>query len=118
MSNENHQNLAVAVSTLEPANKLISASDFLKQAEAEMQDRAKTYDAEDRGGERSMANTVAAFNAITGHTLSEEQGWKFMALLKIVRSEQGAFRADNFTDLAAYAALSGEAARAQHSAST
>ena len=73
-----------------------------------MQDRAQTYDSP--GGERSMASTVEAFNALTGHTLTEEQGWKFMACLKLARSEQGDYRADNFVDGAAYFGLAGEAA--------
>ncbi|QDP66962.1 MAG: hypothetical protein Unbinned3138contig1000_4 [Prokaryotic dsDNA virus sp.] len=84
------------------------ADEILTQAAAELADRAKTYDAPE--GERSMGKTVAAFNAITGHSLTEQQGWQFMEILKIVRSNQGAFRADSFTDAAAYAALAGECA--------
>lgn len=66
----------------------MQASEFLAQAQSEMADRAETYDKPE--GERSMASTVAMFNALTGHALSEEQGWKFMVCLKLVRSEQGA----------------------------
>ena len=84
------------------------AWDILEQAAAEMRDRAATYDAPE--GERSMGKTVAAFNVITGHSLTEQQGWQFMELLKIVRSNQGGCRADSFVDGAAYAALAGEAA--------
>lgn len=73
-----------------------------------MKDRAATYDKPE--GERSMSATVAAFNAVTGHQLTEEQGWLFMALLKAVRSQQGAYRADSYEDGAAYFALAGEAA--------
>ena len=73
-----------------------------------MEDRAVTYDKE--GGERSMGKTVAAFNVITGSNLTEEEGWLFMEILKQVRSMQGAFKADNYEDLAAYAALRGECA--------
>jgi hypothetical protein len=73
-----------------------------------MQDRAATYDKPD--GERSMGRTVEAFNAITSHTLTEEQGWLFMGLLKMVRSQSGDFKSDNFEDEAAYAALRGECA--------
>jgi hypothetical protein len=60
-----------------------------------------------------MGATVDAFRAITGHDLTEEQGWLFMGLLKMVRSQQGGFRADNYEDLAAYAGLQGEAAWAE-----
>ena len=84
------------------------AKDFLAQADKEMADRATFYDAPQ--GERSMAKTVELFNVLKGTELTEEDGWKFMQLLKLVRSEQGVFRADNFVDGAAYASLAGEAA--------
>ena len=85
---------------------LMDANECLKQALREMKDRSSTYDAPD--GERSMAATVGAFNAITGHDLTEAQGWKFMVLLKLVRSEQGEHRDDNYVDGAAYFGLAGE----------
>lgn len=84
------------------------AQDFLQAALGHMQGRAKTYDKPQ--GERSMGAAVAAFNAATGHALSETQGWIFMVFLKAIRSQQGAFRADNFEDMAAYAGLAGESA--------
>lgn len=86
----------------------IPAAEFLKKGLGHMEDRAVTYDKE--GGERSMGKTVAAFNVITGSNLTEEEGWLFMEILKQVRSMQGAFKADNYEDLAAYAALRGECA--------
>ena len=73
-----------------------------------MEDRAATYDKPE--GERSMANTVSMFSAMTGHQLTEEQGWKFMCCLKLVRSEQGNYRADNYVDGAAYFSLAVESA--------
>lgn len=57
-----------------------------------------------------MAATVGAFLAVSGVSLTEEQGWLFMALLKAVRSQQGNYRADSYEDGAAYFALAGEAA--------
>jgi hypothetical protein len=72
-----------------------------------MENRAITYDAP--GGERSMSATVIAFNAIARKTLTEEQGWLFMELLKCARAEQGEFKLDNYEDGGAYAALKGEA---------
>lgn len=84
------------------------AADFCQAALGHMTDRAATYDAP--SGERSMDKTVTAFNTITGHALTEEQGWLFMELLKQVRSQQGNYRADNYEDAVAYAALRGEAA--------
>ena len=86
----------------------MSASDILNAAIGHMQDRAATYDKPE--GERSMGATVDAFTAVTGVFMTEEQGWLFMALLKAVRSQQGAYRADSYEDGAAYFALAGEAA--------
>lgn len=86
----------------------MKAQEFLTKAGGHMQDRASTYDKPQ--GERSMAATVGAFNAINGTSLTEEQGWMFMELLKIVRSIQGDYKADNYEDAVAYAALRGECA--------
>lgn len=86
----------------------VTAASMLQSALGHMENRAKTYDAP--GGERSMGKTVSAFNTITGLQLSEEQGWLFMEILKQVRSQQGNYRADNYEDMVAYAALRGECA--------
>lgn len=59
-------------------------------------------------GERSMASTVKAFNALTGLNITEEQGWQFMILLKMVRGQQGQTREDDYVDMASYSALLGE----------
>jgi hypothetical protein len=90
------------------ATPLVTAASMLQAALGHMEDRAKTYDTP--GGERSMGKTVSAFNTIIGLTLSEEQGWLFMEILKQVRSQQGNYRADNYEDMVAYAALRGECA--------
>ena len=86
----------------------VSASDFLGAAMNHLEDRASTYD--NPTGERSMGRTVEAFNAITGHKLTEEHGWLFMCLLKQVRSQQGKYKSDSYEDLTAYASLMGECA--------
>ena len=85
-----------------------TAANILRAAIGHMDQRAATYDKPE--GERSMGSTVLAFAAITGVLMTEEQGWLFMALLKAVRSQQGAYRADSYEDGAAYFALAGEAA--------
>ncbi|OHV12364.1 hypothetical protein BH688_05720 [Kushneria phosphatilytica] len=85
-----------------------TATDFLDKARSHMEDRAATYDSP--SGERSMGLTVQAFNVITGHELTEEQGWLFMEVLKKVRSQQGDYREDNYEDSVAYASLRGETA--------
>jgi|TARA_A100001518_G_C1208099_1_gene50745 hypothetical protein len=85
----------------------VKAANVVKNAAHHMEDRAATYDAP--GGERSMAKTIEMFNILTGYELSEEEGWHFMALLKMVRSQQGNFKLDNYEDGAAYFALAAEA---------
>lgn len=85
-----------------------SAAEILEAGAAHMKDRAATYDTP--SGERSISKTVSAFNSITGHNITPEQGWLFMTLLKMVRSQQGDFKMDNYEDMAAYAALMGEQA--------
>jgi hypothetical protein len=86
----------------------VSAPQILTTAAQHMQERAATYDQPQ--GERSMGKTVAMFNALTGNTLTDEQGWLFMACLKMVRTQQGGYRADSYEDGAAYFALAGESA--------
>lgn len=86
----------------------MTAADILKAALGHMEDRAATYDKPE--GERSMPATVEAFNALTGHQLTAEQGWLFMTVLKLCRTQQGGFRADNYEDGSAYFALMGEQA--------
>lgn len=96
-----------------PMNTKQHAYTFLESAVKEMKDRALQRDkkpGEVGAGERSMAATVKAFNALTGKTLTEEEGWEFMILLKLVRGRQGDFRADDYTDAAAYSGLLGECA--------
>lgn len=86
----------------------MQAKDFMEQAIAEMADRSQTYDRPD--GERSMEATVEAFRHVTGIRMTTEQGWLFMATLKMVRAQQGQYREDSYVDGAAYFALAGEAA--------
>lgn len=85
---------------------MTTAANILKTAIGHMEERAVTYD--NPSGERSMGKTVTMFNALTEHGLTEEQGWLFMACLKMVRSQQGEYRADSYEDGAAYFALAGE----------
>lgn len=96
--------------------KPVKAHEILQAAGGHMTDRAKTYDKPE--GERSMGATVAAFRAVTGINLTEEQGWLLMVLLKAVRSQQGGYRADNYEDGAAYFALAGETASIQRALPT
>lgn len=90
-----------------PVQSAHGAIGLLESAAGHMRDRAKTY--EQPEGERSMAKTVAAFNAITGQELTETQGWLFMACLKNVRafSVKTPHR-DSLEDGIAYQALMAE----------
>jgi hypothetical protein len=86
----------------------ITAQQLLNKAQTHMQARAATYDKPE--GERSMAATVAAYNAITGQALTEANGWLLMAVLKMVRDNQRKeAHVDSVEDLVAYASLYGEA---------
>lgn len=88
----------------------IGADEILQVANEAIVQRGVMYDSTGQQQERSMGKIVAMFNALTGHELTNEQGWKFMCLLKLARSEQGEFSLDSFIDLATYAALAGEEA--------
>lgn len=88
----------------------IGADEILQIADETIAQRGVMYDSTGQQQERSMGKVVTMFNALTGHELTNEQGWKFMCLLKLARSEQGEFSLDSFIDLAAYAALAGEEA--------
>ena len=86
----------------------ITAPQLLNKAATIMEQRAATYDKPE--GERSMAATITAFNAITGQSLTEAHGWLLMAVLKMVRDNQRpAAHLDSCEDLVAYASLYGEA---------
>lgn len=83
----------------------VQAHEFLDEAVETMRKRATQRDAEK---ERSMAKTVAIFNAWTGGSMSEADGWRFMMCLKQAREIQGKFHRDDYVDLSAYAGLLGE----------
>lgn len=86
----------------------MKAPDILRQSAQHMMDRATTYDKPE--GERSMAKTVQAFNAITGRGITTAEGWLMMAVLKQVRALQnpGKPHVDSLEDAPAYLALMAE----------
>jgi len=86
----------------------MKATEILNAAEKHLADRGTTYDKPK--GERSMGKTIAMFNLLTENSLTVEQGYLFMVVLKLVRSQQGLFKADNYEDGAAYFALACEEA--------
>ena len=86
----------------------MKAPEILTRSAEIMAERAKQYDSPQ--GERSMGKAVAAFNAVTGQSLSEANGWLLMALLKMVRDNTtDKPHEDSINDLVAYGALYGEA---------
>lgn len=86
----------------------ITAPGLLAKAAAIMEERGKQYDKPE--GERSMGKTVQAFNAITGHALTEADGWLLLQVLKDVRQwQRPGYHADSAEDCIAYAALKAEA---------
>ncbi len=83
-----------------------AAVDILISAADEIAARADQLDREN--GERSMARAVTTFNALTGHSLSQRDGWVFMVVLKLSRSQNGRPIIDDYLNGAAYMALAGE----------
>lgn len=85
------------------------ATEFLQAAIDTQAERGKQYDSPE--GERSMGRTVQAFNAITGHNLTEAAGWLLLQLLKDVRQWQNPdkYHRDSALDGVAYASLKAEA---------
>ena len=98
-------------------SRVIEPSDLLREAAQTIEQRGQERD-NGNGVERSMAATVAAFNAIEGTQLTERQGWAFMQVLKMVRAKatagNGRFNLDDYIDGAAYAALGAECAAVEN----
>lgn len=84
----------------------MKAPDLLREAADVIDQRAV---GRDLPAERAMRRTVGAFNTLTGQTLTETQGWLFMAVLKLARASAGTFQRDDLLDGAAYMALALEA---------
>ncbi len=92
----------------------IAAESVLARAARLLAERGAVYDAAAGAAaapasERSMARTVAAFNALHGTRLTEAQGWSFMLCLKLVRLFAApGFHRDSAEDATAYTALLAE----------
>lgn len=92
----------------------MNAVDILNEAAATIGNRAAERDMPQ---ERSMRRTVEAFNALTGHKLSERDGWLFMVVLKAARATAGNHKLDDYVDLCGYGSLAGECAETTDGAS-
>lgn len=86
--------------------RVTPAHTFLEEGRKVLEARAALR--ESPGGERSMATTVAIFNAWTGLNLSVSDGWRFMIALKQAREIQGRYHEDDYMDGVNYFALLGE----------
>jgi hypothetical protein len=80
----------------------VLAPALLREAADLIDQRAAERDVD---AERSMSRTIAAFNTLTGHTLTETNGWLLLAILKLARATVGKFQPDDLKDCAAYVAL-------------
>lgn len=87
------------------------AADILQRSAELLIERGKQYDTAD--GRSSMDRAVAAFNAITGHSLTEAEGWLLMQCVKDARQwARGGYHADSAEDCIAFAALKAVAKQA------
>jgi hypothetical protein len=84
---------------------MMKAPDLLAKARETMLERSVERDVKE---ERAMKRTVDLFNAAFGTSMTEYQGWMFMVFLKLARAQGGAYREDDYLDMAAYVALAGE----------
>lgn len=84
-----------------------TATDILAESKSILTERGRVYDS--KTGERSMASTVTAFNAITGQKLTEPEGWLLLQILKDVRQwSKKEYHPDSALDAIGYAALKAE----------
>lgn len=86
---------------------MTTATELLQHAASLLAERGKTYDTQNQVQERSMPKIVKLFNSLHGTSLTVQQGWDFMLLLKLVRGA-GTNHKDSAEDLIAYAALKAE----------
>lgn len=89
----------------------MEAIDVLNKCAEIQKERGAEYEVEGCK-ERSMADIVAAFNAVTGHNLNEVEGWYFMEVLKAKRFftalDNGKVHTDSLVDAVSYASLRAE----------
>lgn len=90
----------------------MNANQILQAGVDVLERRGKQRDSAE--GERSMAKTIEMFNTLTGHNLTETEGWQLMAILKMVRHSQGEFQPDDLFDGTCYMALALESAHHEH----
>lgn len=96
----------------QPKADSAQAADILTKSAGLLEERGKRYDKAD--GTSSMDRAVAALNTITGHNLTEADGWLLMLMLKLSRATAKAeYHADSYEDAAAFVGLMAVARRKQ-----
>ena len=85
----------------------MQAHEFVNDAAKALEDRAVLRDAP--GGERSAPKAAAILTAWTGREWAAADVWRCLLAVKLAREIQGNPHADDYTDLAGYAGLLGEA---------
>ena len=91
-----------------PSSQSRTASEIADASLVHIKERATTYDQAD--GERSAQKTAVAFNAITGHNVSEAEVFLLLQILKDVRQwSRDEYHQDSAEDCIAYASLKAEA---------
>lgn len=103
---------------LEMKKMKMKAHEILQAGIDAMESRAAERDKPD--SERSMPHAVEIYRAVKRSVEptveTEADGWLFMVCLKLARSRGGAFLLDDWIDMAAYVALTGEALAADEMA--
>lgn len=84
----------------------ITAPYILQSALDALSQRAAIRD--QPSGERSAERAAKILSAWTGRDWNEIDVWQCLVAVKLSRSEQGKFHADDFLDAAGYLALAGE----------
>jgi len=86
----------------------MKAEELLNSTNDLFQEMGKECNSSD--GERSMKETIIAFNSLTGKTLTESDGMLILALLKIARDQKRNITKNSTgKDIVAYATLYAEA---------
>jgi len=82
------------------------AHEFLQMAYTSLTSNARLRDQPD--GERSAKLAAEILTAWTGMEWKEGDVWRCLLAVKLARERQGDFHADDYVDIAGYAALLGE----------
>lgn len=106
--------MAKATVKLAPSAQVcVNPVELLREAAADIHKKAGL--SAGQTGDKLMVRAINSFNAMTGHNLSEREGYVFMSLLKMAKTQVAEDNAEeaaqaDYISTAAYVALAGEAA--------